>query len=364
MKPTQLSNSLTTTRRTALATIAGGILLQPGRAQATDSSLFTRYAGGKGPGKGKRVVLISGDDEYRSEEALPQLGRILSERHGFDCTVLYAIDPADGLIKPDYQTNIPGLEALKDADLMVIATRFRALPDDQMRWIDEYVHSGRPIVGLRTATHAFSFPKDSNSPYKHWSWNDKETWPGGFGKQVLGETWVAHHGQHAVQSTRGLIAPGKEKHPVLRGCNDIWGPTDVYEVHLPADADVLVLGQVLEGMKPTDKPVVGVYATGEGARRVEKKPNDPMMPVAWTRTFTGRSGKPSRVFVTTMGAATDMESEGMRRLLVNGVYWALRMEARIPKKSDVRLVGDFHPTNFGFKKYVQGRKPADFAWPR
>lgn len=348
-------------RRQALAWMMGAPLL---RAQqgASGAELVTRYRGRKGPGAGKRVVLVSGDDEYRSEEALPQLGRILAAHHGFTCTVLYAIDPADGTIKPDFQTNIPGLEALRDADLMVIATRFRALPDEQMRWVDEYVHSGRPIVAMRTATHAFAYPKDSTSPYKHWSWNDKDTWPGGFGKQVLGETWVSHHGHHAVQSTRGLVAPGKGNHPIVRGCGDIWGPTDVYEVHLPADAEVLVLGQVLEGMQPTDKPVVGEYAITQGQRRIAKTPNEPMMPVAWTRRFTGRSGKSSRVFTTTMGAATDMESEGMRRLLVNGVYWALGMEKRIPAKADVRLVGDFQPTAFGFKKYVPGRKPADFAW--
>jgi hypothetical protein len=347
-------------RRHALALMS---LAACGRGQ-DDAELVTRYQGGNGPGEGKRVVLVSGDDEYRSEEALPHLGRILTFRHGFDCTALYAIDPADGLIKPDFQTNIPGLEALERADLMVIATRFRHLPDEQMRYIDAYVHSGRPIVAMRTATHAFNYPKESDSIYRHWSWNDKETWPGGFGKQVLGETWAGHHGHHGVQSTRGLIAPGKEQHPILRGCDDIWGPTDVYGVSLPDDAEPLVLGQVLEGMRPDDKPVVGEYATGEGARRVVKRPNEPMMPVAWTRPYTGREGRTARVFTTTMGAATDMLSEGMRRLLVNGVYWAAGLEAEIPARADVELVGDFEPTDFGFKTYVQGRRPADFRWPQ
>lgn len=358
-----MSKHLHITRRQALATVAGSALLR-GQGSAGSAELVSRYAGGRGPGAGKHVVLVSGDDEYRSEEALPQLGKILAARHGFRCTVLYAIDPADGLIKPDFQTNIPGLEALRDADLMVIATRFRALPDDQMRWIDEYVHSGRPIVAMRTATHAFAFPKDSRSSFKHWSWNDKETWPGGFGRQVLGETWVSHHGHHAVQSTRGLIAPGKEMHPLVRGCSDVWGPSDVYEVHLPDDAEVFLLGQVLEGMRPTDKPVVGEYVSGQGERRNVKTPNDPMMPVAWTRNFKGREGKVSRVFATTMGAATDLESEGMRRLLVNSVYWALGLEKALPARADVRLVGEYRPTDFGFKKYVQGRTPANFAWSR
>ncbi len=91
--------------------------------------------GGDGPGAGKRIVLVSGDEEYRSEEALPQLAKILSERHGFDTVVLFAQDPrVAGIINPNYSSNIPGLEALREADLMIIATRFPRLAEtDQMR---------------------------------------------------------------------------------------------------------------------------------------------------------------------------------------------------------------------------------------
>ena len=92
----------------------------------------------------------------------------------------------------------------------------------------------------------------------------------------------------------------------------------------------LVLGQVLKGMKPTDEPVAG-------------KKNDPMMPVAWVRTYTGSKGKSARIFTTTMGAATDLESEGTRRLLVNAAYWAVGLEDKIPAQTDVALVGDYHP---------------------
>ena len=99
--------------------------------------------GGEGPGQGKNVVLISGDEEYRSEEALPQLAKILAKHHGFTCTVLFAIGK-DGTIDPNRNDNIPGLEALRKADLMIIATRFRDLPEDQMKEIVDYVESGRP----------------------------------------------------------------------------------------------------------------------------------------------------------------------------------------------------------------------------
>src|SRR5262249_22744906 len=133
---------------------------------------------------------ISGDEEYRSEETLPQLAKILSRKHGFTCTVLFAIDPADGTINPNKTDNVPGLEALDSADLMVIFTRFRDLPDDQMKHVEAYLKAGKPVIGLRTSTHAFNIKRDG--PYKAYSFNSK-TWEGGFGRQVLGETWVNHH---------------------------------------------------------------------------------------------------------------------------------------------------------------------------
>ena len=190
-----------------------------GRVQGADPWLILN--GYDGPGKGKHIVLISGDEEYRSEEALPQLAKILAKRHGFKCTVLFAINPKDGTINPNQSDNIPGLEALKTADLMVIFTRYRDLPDEQMKYIVDYVQSGKPIIGMRTATHAFNIK--AGKTYEKYSAGSKE-WDGGFGRQVLGETWISHHGHHGQQSTRGIIAPGAENHPILRGIKDgdIW----------------------------------------------------------------------------------------------------------------------------------------------
>ncbi len=306
------------------------------------------YQGGDGPGNGKNVVLISGDEEYRSEEALPQLAKILARHHGFTCTVLFAIGK-DGSIEPNRIDNIPGLEALRKADLMIIATRFRDLPDDQMKEIVDFIESGRPVVGMRTATHSFNIKRGKK--YARYSYNSKE-WDGGFGRQVLGETWVNHHGNHKHESTRGIIAPGETGHPIVRGIKDgdIWGPTDVYEVHLPlpADSKPLVLGQVVADMTPAGKPVEG-------------KKNDPMMPVAWVKTYNGESGKPARVFTTTMGAATDLESAGVRRMLVNAVYWTLGLEDKIVPDSDVSIVGEFKPRPFGFGGAAKGVKPEAHA---
>lgn len=313
---------------------------------------WIKFAGAEGPGKGKKIVLVGGDEEYRSEEGLPQLAKILSKHHGFDCTVLFAIDPNTGEINPNVNNNIPGLEALDSADLMIIATRFRNLPDDQMKHVVDYIESGRPVIGMRTATHAFNIPKDKT--YAKYSWNNKDdaSYSEGFGRQVLGETWISHHGHHGKESTRGLVAKGQEKNPILKGIadGDVWGPTDVYGVRLPMPDNCvpLIMGQVVAGMKQTDPAVVGAK-------------NEPMMPVAWSKTYKSASGKTARVFATTMGAATDLENEGVRRLLVNAAYWAVGLENKIADKSNVQLVGEYSPTGFKFDGYVKGRKPADYA---
>jgi hypothetical protein len=307
---------------------------------------WATYEGKTGPGRGKHIVLLSGDEEYRSEEGLPMLAKILAERHGFKCTVLFAIDPKDGTICPTNVANIPGLEKLGSADLCVMKLRFRELPDAQMKHFVDYVNSGKPIVALRTATHSFNYAKNKQSPYARYSFNSAE-WPGGFGQQVLGETWVNHHGDHGKESTRGVPNDAFKTHPILRGVTDTWGPTDVYTVsHLPKDALVLVWGQVLAGMKPTDPPVTGPK-------------NNPMMPVAWIRDYKGEQGKTSKIFTTTMGAAVDLESEGLRRLLVNACYWAVGLENQIPVRASVDYVGDFKPLWFGFGQFKPGIKPAD-----
>jgi type 1 glutamine amidotransferase len=305
------------------------------------------FDGKFGPGKGKHIVMLSGDEEYRSEEGLPQLAKILSTHHGFKCTVLFAIDPKDGTINPNQRDNIPGLETLASADLMIVFLRWRDLPDAQMKYIVDYVESGRPIIGLRTATHAFKF--DTSKTYDRYSSNNKE-WDGGFGRQVLGETWISHHGQHGKQSTRGILVKGQEKHPILRGIKDgeIWGPTDVYTVKipLPGDSQPLVLGQVLTGMQPADPPVEG-------------KQNDPMMPVAWVKTYTTSSGRKGRVFTTTMGSSTDLQNAALRRLVVNAVYWTAGLEKKISPKSSVEIVGQYDPLPFKFGGFRKGVRPEE-----
>jgi hypothetical protein len=304
------------------------------------------YEGANGPGLGKHIVFLSGDEEYRSEEAMPMLAKILATRHGFKCTVLFAINPADGTIDPTVQTNTPGLAALDSADLCVMGLRYREWADADMKHFVDYFNRGKPIVALRTSTHAFNYTRNKQSRYAHFS-HDAKTWPGGFGQQVLGETWINHHGIHGKQSTRGVINEESKSHPILRGVADIWGPSDVYGViHLPTNATVLVWGQVLTGMKPTDPPL-------EGPK------NNPMMPVVWVRDYTGTTGVTNKIVTTTMGSADDLESAGLRRLVINACFWATGLAERIHANASVDYVSDFKATPFGFNKFKRGVKPAD-----
>jgi hypothetical protein len=311
--------------------------------QAADT---VTYEAAPGPGGGKHIVFLTGDEEYRSEEGLPMLAKILAKRHGFNCTVLFSINPTNGNIDPNCQTNEPGLEALDSADLCVMLLRFREWPDDKMKHFVDYLNAGKPIIGLRTATHSFSYQRNKTSPYAKYDWNSS-TWLGGFGRQVLGDTWVSHHGEHGKQSTHGVINEAMKDNPILRGVSDLWWPTDVYTVsHLPPDAKVLVWGQVLSGMQHDDFPVPGDR-------------NTPLMPLVWEREYKGETGNVSRIVATTAGAAVDLKNEGLRRLIINSCYWAMRMEDKEPAMADVDFVGDYNPTYFGFDRGQKGVKPDD-----
>lgn len=317
---------------------------------------WVRFEGGDGPGHGKNIVLVAGDEEYRTEETMPMLAQILSVRHGFDCTVVFSMSEDGTYIDPNNGSSLEGIEALADADLMIIGTRFRHPSDDAMKAIDDYIQKGKPIIGLRTATHAFNGIQGKYARYNNGY--DGEPWKYGFGRAILGEKWISHHGRHGSQSTGGVIVKEAADHPILRGVDEqtIWGPSDVYGVRLPlpGDSQPLVLGAVLEGMQPGDEPIEG-----------EK--NDPMMPVVWTKTYKSPSGAVGKVVNTTMGASQDFVEPGLRRIIVNAVYWALDMEDQIRPDANIDFVTDYQPSRFGFKKKdgpywkEKALKPADFA---
>lgn len=315
---------------------------------AQNGQTFLQFEGKEGPGKGKHIVLVAGDDEYRSEESMPMLGKILANRYGFKTTVLFPIHPESGDIVPNYQNNIPGLEHLESADLMIMLIRFRELPDEQSRYIENFLKAGKPIIGLRTSTHGFAYSKNMDSPFAKWAYNSKaEGWERGFGQRIFGETWVNHHGIHAKEGTRALIDGVKQMndHPILRGVKDIWGPSDVYGIkNLPKEADVLIYGQSTAGMD--DKAPL----------MFEKS----VMPIAWTKSYQIEGGKEGMAFASTMGASLDFQRSDLRRLVINASFWLLDMSEVITSDMNVDYVGEYKPTNFGFDTFRKGMRVSDF----
>jgi len=302
------------------------------------------YEPSDGAGQGKHVVFICGEWEYRCEESLPMLAKILSKRHGFKCTVLFSTNPKDGTVDPSVKNNIPGMSVLESADMMVVFAMDLELPDEQMKYFAKFLETGKPVFGIRCSLLSFRYNQNKNSPYARFDFRNED---GGYATSLFGESWKGHYGHHGKESTRGLRAGMNEKHPILRGVHDVWGPTDVYRVtQLPADAEVLMYGQVLTGMSPDDAP----------------NPQKSIMPMVWTRQIKRDSGRVSRVVMSTIGAAPDMESEDLRRLYVNSIFWAVGLEGRIPEKADATYVGeDWKASPFGGGTFKKGLKPEDFA---
>ncbi|MEZ5385673.1 MAG: ThuA domain-containing protein [Prosthecobacter sp.] len=304
-----------------------------------------------GEARGKHIVLLAGDEEYRSEESLPMLGQLLSQRHGFKCTVLFSL-AADGTIDPTAGGSLSHPEALDSADAIVMLLRFRHWDDATTAKFKAAIDHGVPIIALRTSTHAFNgYAKDG--PYGSWNWNSPD---GGWGRKVLGESWVSHWGKHKFEATRGVVETANANHPILRGVEGVFGNSDVYEAAPPADAVVLLRGQVLQGMTPDSPPA---EYSKPNAAKVEQAVNSPMMPVAWVRVVKNDAGSENKVFCTTLGAATDLAVEGTRRLVVNAVFWGLGLE--VPESADVTPIGDYQPTMYGFKGNKPGLKPDDFV---
>jgi hypothetical protein len=313
-----------------------------------DDPRWLTYPGGEGPGTGRHIVLIAADQEYRSEQAMPMMARILSKHHGFDCTVLFGVNgkgevdptmpvyPKKGEEDQFRKHNIPGLEHLASADLVIFFTRLLTLPGDQQEKIVAYLDSGKPVIALRTANHGFR----GALPYKI----DGKTV--NFGRDLLGGAFMGHHGRWHADSTRGTIVPELKNHPIARGVTDIWGPSDVYRTYkegtgLPDGCTALVWGQPLTGRNPDDGP----------------NPDKIPLPVAWFKHWETSKGKKARVFQSTMGSARDLQSAGLRRLVINAAYWGMGLEAAITPDRSVDIVGDYAPLESGFQYEKYGVVP-------
>lgn len=331
------------TRRRVVLLAWAVFLFLPTLAAAQNPHLVV-YQGDQGPGRGKHIVFLAGDHEYRSEESLPALARILAKHYGFKCSVFFTVDSGTGFIEPG-NSKISGLDALKTADLLVIFLRFQDFPDDQMQHIVDYLDRGGPIVAFRTATHAFQI-KRPDAKFAKYDWQNKDAaYVGGFGRQILGETWVSHYGTNHKQSSRLLLEPSQAAHPILRGVKDVWVQSGGYTADPLPPSEILARGQILNGMTPDSPPAA----------------DKQQLPVAWYRTYRGASGKTGRVFTTTHGASEDLLNEGFRRMAVNACLWAAGLEKSIKPDGDISLVGPYQPSTFSFNGHVKGVKPADMA---
>ena len=336
--PTKLFSSLPTLSR--LLSFAFTFLIS---ASFTDANPVVYKAGTSS--QNKKLVFVASDHEYRAEETLPALARIMAVHHGFDCTVLFGLD-TKGTIEAGV-SNIPGLETLRDADGMVMFTRFLALPPEQMKHIDEYLNRAGPVVGLRTSTHGFKYDKNrASDPYSKYDFRfaGKE-YQGGFGEQVLGQSWVGHYGQNHRQSTRIDLIAEKKGHPILRGVNNVHVQAGGYNAEPQPDWDVLTKAQPLMSMKADGKD----------------DPQKPPMASEWTRTYTGRDGRKGRVFTSLYGASQDLLNPGYRRLILNGIYWSVGLEDQIKPNSNIEFVGAFNPSKFENRAEVKGVKPVMYV---
>jgi len=252
----------------------------------------------KGSLYGKSIVIACGEDEYRSETTLASLGEELRARFG--ATVVMLSCRPD----PGAADHLPGLSVLEQADLLIVYLRFRRLPEEQFRHIRAYLERGGPVVAFRTSTHAFDYPED----------HPLEAWNRKFGIDVLGAPWIRHFGHSSITDVN--VNAGNRDHPVLRGVPmRFMARSWLYGVYpypeAAGEAQVLMNGYAVHPEHGT---------ADDSALRIH--------PVVWTRTHYG-GGK---TLTTTLGHPEDFELAAFRRLIGNGVHWALDAEA--PDESD------------------------------
>lgn len=289
-----------------------------------------------------KIVFVTGDEEYRSEESMPMLAEILKRELNAEIHICYSVDSL-GFIDPNRTDHIANLESLMDADLMIMFTRFRNLPDNERKYITDYAESGKPMVGFRTATHAFMYENDSTK------FQFNNDWP----TRVFGQQWITHHGHFDDGSgalTAVTVPDDKDQHPILNGVSDFDAYSWLYHVDggkwkLHGDSYPLLQGRSLK-------------SNHEMNNRLDEYPLT--NPVAWTKSYKGANNSiNARVFFTTLGHPFDFKNVSMRKLALNGIYWALSIEEQIPSDGvNVEFVNAYEPNNSGFgMKYKQKMKP-------
>ncbi|MEQ1860949.1 MAG: ThuA domain-containing protein [Chthoniobacteraceae bacterium] len=227
------------------------------------------------------VVFMIGEDEYKTWETLPEFAAKDLKAAGYRTTVVNA-DAAD-------KNNFPGLvAALRDADLLFVSVRRRTPVKEQLDAVRAHLAAGKPLVGIRTASHAFALrAKDKLTDPKLAVWQE-------FDPEVFGGHYTGHHGNEL--NTGVKLAPDAESHPILKGV---------------AFADFISNGSLYK-VSPLEKSTTPLLIGMVHAQTPE--------PVAWTHLYgTNRA----RVFYTSLGHPDDFQNPEFRRLLINGVAWTL-----------------------------------------
>ena len=316
------------------------------------SPLFSEllvYEGSQGFGKGKHIVFIANDHEYRSEETCPALAKILAKRHGFKCTVIFGLDE-HGTIKGGGK-DMPGTEVLDDADLLFFYTRFMDLPDEQVDPLVAYFERGGPVVGVRTSTHCFN-GQEGKWAKLNFNYNGDDYY-GGLGEQIFGNTWhkergQSHYGSNHVMGCRITPDPSAKNHPINKGVRSIHAYSGAYKSQPPPDATPLLQVQVLNTFHASNDI------------NIEK----PIVNAGWTRNqYKAPSGaiKNARVVYASYGASEDLLSEDGRRFLVNACLWAGGWEKSIKPDLNVDVAGGFKPSAYNNGVGLAGVKPQDLA---
>lgn len=236
------------------------------------------------------VVIVVGTRHYSPHLTLPKFAKEL-DRHGFRSTVVIG----EGDPEKKTENVLPGIEAIATADVVILYARFLNLPPREWKFVEDYIKSGKPIIGLRTTNHAFKFAK--NDP--RFQWNSD------FGRRVVGTPYVAH------QNTRTNISVVQkpELHPIMTGVTKTkWeSPAKLYLTRLEPGCVPLIIGEGEGNPRLLEKSF--------GTIQVNHSETDI---VAWT--WKNQWG--AKVFSTTLGHAGDFAEESFTRMLVNGVCWA------------------------------------------
>jgi hypothetical protein len=295
--------------RLSFGFLAAMLMIAPSLARATDTIVYE--PAGDGPGKGKHIVFLSGDEEYRSEEGVPMLAKILSQRHGSSAPCCFPSIPTARSIRTTTKS-LPGAAALDSADAIVMLLRFRAWPDEQMKHFVDAYKRGVPIIALRTSTHAF---KNNEGSYK--DFND-------FGKRVLGEQWVSHWGSHKKEATSGVI---EARRRTTRSCA-AWPtssarPTSTRPPARRREDPAPRAGAQRDESRRRAGGLQEERRNGQGARR-QRADDAGRVVRACTRTRRARRTRRS----DDDGRSHGLQNEGLRRLVVNGVYWGLGWTCR------------------------------------